>query len=112
MGNELDKIMLSNDYITELRMNHPWVERAISDPQRWKVNESLRTMHDIDPDLGWIVYPSIRKDEKGLLMEYPREEAMAMAIENKDYISVPSEPAGQYLSSGLSNWLGRHRKHK
>ena len=104
-----DQFMLGNDYVSELRTNHSWVDRAISNPVRYNENESVKTAVEKDSKHGWIVFPTLRLNEDtNQLQPLGLEEAWDMALKNNDFIEVPSLEAGQYVSHGLSNWLGRY----
>ena len=97
--------IITDDAVSDLSLKHSWVDRAISNKKRTKDNESIRTAVEVHPELGWMVFPTIRLEGEEL-KHYSLEEAMNIAIENKDFVSVPSLKAGQALSHGLSNYLG------
>ena len=108
-----DQFMLGNEYVKELRMNHPWVDRAISNPLRYNENESVRTAVEYDEEHGWIVFPTIRMNQDtNQLEKHELNDAWNIARKNKDFIPIPSLEAGQYVSHGLSNWLGKHGESK
>jgi len=102
-----DKVMLGDDQVKSLMISYPWVARAVNDTQRYEGNSSIRTAVEKDEKYGWIVFPTIRKGEDGLLNELPLSQAWSLALKNQDFISVPSYEAGEYLSRGLSNWQGK-----
>ena len=98
--------MLTDEAIKDLSLMHPWIDRAVNTNIRTDDNESIRTAVEKHPELGWMVFPTIRMVE-GELKKYELEDAMNVAISNKDFVPVSSLNAGQALSYGLSNYLGK-----
>ena len=117
----MDTFVLGEDYVKELRMNYPWVERAVSSGLRTKKNQSVYSVHEKDPEHGWIVFPRVRRKRKNgkpikELDEMELYEAWDMATgrgkykgRNPDFISVPSEQAGRMLSQSFSRYQGKKR---
>tara|TARA_R100000808_G_C2092289_1_gene112234 strand:+ start:285 stop:644 length:360 start_codon:yes stop_codon:yes gene_type:complete len=109
MENKLiDQFILGEDYVKELRMNHQWVDRAISSGLRLG-NKSVYTMTS---EVGGehIVYPTVRRkrDSSGnpinQLEQLTEEDALRFTLEKKDYIRAPSATSAEYISKGLSNY--------
>jgi|TARA_R110000823_G_scaffold255175_1_gene377276 hypothetical protein len=111
MENELiNKFILGEDYVTQLRMNYPWVERAVSSGLRLG-NKSVYTM-TTEIDGQHMVIPRVRRkrDKKGnplnkLELLSPKD-AINMALKNKDFIPAPSLKSAEYISKGFSNYQG------
>ena len=111
MENKLiNKFILGEDYVKELRMNYPWVERAVSSGLRLG-NKSVYTM-TTEVDGQHMVIPRVRRkrDKKGnplneLELLSPND-AINMALKNKDFIPAPSFEAAEYISKGFSNYQG------
>tara|TARA_R100000458_G_scaffold1215_1_gene1035 strand:+ start:159 stop:491 length:333 start_codon:yes stop_codon:yes gene_type:complete len=103
--NQILNAMIAEDAIVDLSLKYPWINRAVNTDIRTENNESVRTAVEKHPDLGWMVFPTIRLAEEGL-KNYSLKDAMDIAIKNKDYVPVDSLEAGQALSHGLSNYLG------
>ena len=109
----MDTFTLGEDYVNIMRMQYPWVERAISNPLRTNENQSVYTAVEFDEKLKqWMVFPTIRRDrdDKGnpinKLKEYDRWSAMDIAKERNDYIPVESKDIGNLISHGFSKYLG------
>jgi len=111
MENELiNKFILGEDYVTELRMKYPWVERAISSGLRLG-NKSVYTI-TTEIDGQHMVIPTVRRkrDKKGnplnQLEQLSINKAINMALKNKDFIPATSKNAAEYISRGFSNYQG------
>ena len=112
----MDRFVLGEDYVKELRMNYPWVERAVSSGLKTKTNQSVYSAHEKDDEHGWIVFPRVRRKRKNgkaidELEELSLSDAWDMATGRgkykgriPDFISVPSAGAGKMLSSGFSRY--------
>ena len=122
----MDTFTLGEDYVKELRMKYPWVERAVSSGLTYKDPEtgeskSVYSRHEKDDEHGWIVFPTVRRKRKNgkptkELDEMELYEAWDMATgrgkykgRNPDFISVPSEQAGRMLSQSFSRYQGKKR---
>ena len=119
----MDTFVLGEDYVKELRMNYPWVERAVSSGLRTKKNQSVYSVHEKDPEHGWIVFPRVRRKRKNgkatdELEELSLSDAWDMATgrgkfkgRSPDFIPIPSERTGKMLSTGFSRYQeGRSEK--
>tara|TARA_R100000458_G_C8250041_1_gene227179 strand:+ start:106 stop:945 length:840 start_codon:yes stop_codon:yes gene_type:complete len=100
---------LSESYIADIRTKHPWVDRAFNYPlNRTSEGSTVKTAVEYDPNLGWIVFPTIRESmETGKLVSLDLRDAQKMAIEKGDYITVPDLDSGNELSMGLSKSIER-----
>ena len=122
----MDTFTLGEDYVKELRMKYPWVERAVSSGLTYKDPEtgeskSVYSRHEKDDEHGWIVFPTVRRKRKNgkptkELDEMELYEAWDMATgrgkykgRNPDFISVPSEQAGRMQSQSFSRYQGKKR---
>lgn len=105
----LDRFVLGEDYVTEMRMKYPWVERAISSGLRTEKNQSVFT-RTFEVDGQHMVVPTVRRkrDKSGKpineLIEMSDEDALNMALKNRDFIPAPSAEAAEYISHGFSNY--------
>ena len=106
----IDKFILGEDYVSEMRMKYPWVERAVSSGLRLG-NKSVYTM-TTEIDGQHMVIPTVRRkrDKKGnplnQLEQLSDKKAIEMALKNKDFIPAPSGTAAEYISRGFSNYQG------
>jgi hypothetical protein len=100
-----DKVMLGNDFMQDLIMNYEWLNRAATNPLRTDKNQSVFTM-TTNIDGQEMVIPTVRLVEDRLV-KLSETDAIKIALNNRDFIPVPSTEAGSYLSRGISNWLGR-----
>ena len=106
----IDKFILGEDYVSEMRMKYPWVERAVSSGLRLG-NKSVYTM-TTEIDGQHMVIPTVRRkrDKKGnplnQLEQLSDKKAIDMALKNKDFIPAPSGTAAEYISRGFSNYQG------
>ena len=119
----VDTFVLGEDYVTELRMKYPWVERAVSSGLRTDKDQSVYSVHEEDREHGWIVFPTVRRkrvDGKPIneLQELSLKDAWDMATgrgkhkgRTPDFISVPSEEAGEHISRGFSNYQNMQNKY-
>jgi len=104
----MDTFTLGEDYVKTLRMKYPWVERAISSGLRTKKNQSVFTM-TVNVDGQEMLIPKVRRkrvngkpiDE---LEELSNNDAIKMALKNRDFIPVPSTQAGELLSKAFSRY--------
>ena len=107
----MNRFILGKDYVQGLRMNYPWVDRAISSGLRTKRNQSVYTM-TVEIDGQHMVIPTIRRkrDKMGKplneLYELSEDDAIKMSLKNRDFIPATSKEAAQFISHGLSNYLG------
>ena len=107
----MDRFVLGEDYVKELRMKYPWVERAVSSGLRTKKNQSAFTI-TVNIDGQDMVIPTVRRkrDNKGKplneLEELSEDAAIEMALKNRDFIPAPSPEAAEYISRGFSNYQG------
>jgi hypothetical protein len=105
--------MLTEEALSDLVLQYPWVDRAVNSGMRTENNESVRTANETHSEFGQIVFPTIRLID-GELYNYMEDnedleglqEAMNIAVEKGDFIPVSSIEAGEALSFGLSNYLG------
>ena len=100
-----NKVMLGNDFMQDLMMNYEWLNRAVTNPLRTDKNQSVFTM-TTNIDGQEMVIPTVRL-VKDKLVELSESDAIKTALNKRDFIPVPSTEAGNYLSHGISNWLGR-----
>jgi len=107
----MNRFVLGKDYVQGLRIKYPWVDRAISSGLRTKRNQSVYTM-TVEIDGQHMVIPTIRRkrDKMGKplneLYELSEDNAIKMSLKNRDFIPATSKEAAQYISHGLSNYLG------
>jgi len=105
----VDTFVLGEDYVTEMRMKYPWVERAISSDLRTEKNQSVFTI-TTEVDGQHMVVPLVRRkrDKSGRplneLIEMSEDDAIEMALKNRDFIPVPSVDVGEYISKGFSKY--------
>ena len=109
----MDTFTLGENYVTVMRMQYPWVERALTSNLRTSKNQSVFTAVEFDDkSKQWMVFPTVRRirDDKGnpinKLKEYDPNVAMDMAKERGDYIPVESLEIGNLISHGFSRYLG------
>ena len=106
----IDRFILGEDYVSEMRIKYPWVERAVSSGLRLG-NKSVYTM-TTEIDGQHMVIPTVRRkrDKKGnplnQLEQLSDKKAIEMALKNKDFIPAPSGTAAEYISRGFSNYRG------
>jgi len=106
----IDKFILGEDYVSEMRMKYPWVERAVSSGLRLG-NKSVYT-RTFEVDGQHMVVPTVRRkrDKSGKpmnqLIQMSDSDALEMALKNKDFIPAPSAIAAEYISRGFSNYQG------
>jgi len=106
----IDKFILGEDYVSEMRMKYPWVERAVSSGLRLG-NKSVYT-RTFEVDGQHMVVPTVRRkrDKSGKpmnqLVQMSDSDALEMALLNKDFIPAPSAIAAEYISRGFSNYQG------
>ena len=111
----INSFILGDDYVNELRMKYPWIERALSSGLRTKKNQSVFTM-TIEVDGQHMVVPRVRRkrDSKGRpmneLVEMSEDDAIEMALRQEDYIPAPSKEAAEYISRGFSNYQGNRSR--
>jgi len=114
----MDTFTLGEDYVKTLRMNYPWVERAVSSGLRYKDPKtkeikSVFTM-TVNIDGQEMLIPRVRRkrvngkpiDE---LEELSKDKAIDMALKNRDFIPVPSTQAGELLSKAFSRYQGKRK---
>ena len=114
----MDTFTLGEDYVKELRMKYPWVERAVSSGLTYKdpdtgESKSVYTQ-TVNVDGQEMLIPKVRRkrvngkpiDE---LEELSDDDAIKMALKNKDFIPVPSTQAGDLLSRAFSRYQGKRR---
>lgn len=109
----MDTFTLGEDYVKTLRMNYPWVERAVSSGLTTKKNQSVFTM-TVNIDGQEMLIPKVRRkrvngkpiDE---LEELSDDDAIKMALKNRDFIPVPSTQAGELLSKAFSRYQGKKK---
>ena len=99
-------------------MKYPWVERAVSSGLTTDKDQSVYSVHENDPEHGWIVFPRVRRKRKNgkainELEELSLKDAWDMATgrgkhkgRTPDFISVPSAEAGVHISKGFSYYQG------
>ena len=100
-----NNVMLGNDYMKDLMIEHEWLNRAVQNPDRTSKNQSVYTS-TVNVNEQEMVIPLVRLID-GKLKELTEDEAINIALKKNDFISVPSIEAGTYLSYAISNWLGR-----
>ncbi len=106
----INKFILGEDYVKQLRMQYPWVERAVSSGLRLG-NKSVYTM-TTEIDGQHMVIPTVRRkrDKKGKplneLEQLSINKAIKMALKNKDFIPATSKDNAEYISRGFSNYQG------
>tara|TARA_Y100001951_G_scaffold101169_1_gene105640 strand:- start:43 stop:444 length:402 start_codon:yes stop_codon:yes gene_type:complete len=118
----MTKFVLGEDYVKELRMNYPWVERAVSSGLRYEdpKTEEIKSVFTITVNIDGqdMVIPTVRRkrDEKGTpldeLEELSDDEAIEIALKNRDFIPAPSPEAAEYISRGFSNYQGMRSEYK
>ena len=113
--NLIDSFVLGEDYVTEMRMKYPWVERAVSSGLRTEKNQSVFT-RTFEIDGQHMVVPTVRRrrDKSGRpmneLIEMSDKDAINMALKNRDFIPAPSASAAEYISRGFSNYQSMQSK--
>ena len=106
----IDRFILGEDYVSEMRIKYPWVERAVSSGLRLG-NKSVYT-RTFEVDGQHMVVPTVRRkrDKSGKpmnqLVQMSDSDALEMALLNKDFIPAPSAIAAEYISRGFSNYQG------
>ena len=110
----MDTFTLGEDYVKELRMKYPWVERAISSGLRTKKNQSVFTM-TVNINGQEMLIPKVRRKRVNgkpinELEELSNDDAIKMALKNRDFIPVPSTQAGELLSKAFSKYQGKNKK--
>jgi hypothetical protein len=106
----IDRFILGEDYVSEMRMKYPWVERAVSSGLRLG-NKSVYT-RTFEVDGQHMVVPTVRRkrDKSGKpmnqLVQMSDSDALEMALLNKDFIPASSAIAAEYISRGFSNYQG------
>lgn len=110
----IDRFILGEDYVSEMRIKYPWVERAVSSGLRLG-NKSVYT-RTFEVDGQHMVVPTVRRrrDKNGRpmneLIEMSDKDAINMALKNRDFIPAPSASAAEYISRGFSNYQSMQSK--
>mgnify|MGYP003149721146 CR=1 FL=1 len=101
--------LLSENYISILRENYPWVNRAFASPLvRTDSGKTMFTAVEYNPEHGWILFPLVRENtETGNLAELDLRKAQDIALSKGDYIKVPDMEFGNEISKGLSESIDR-----
>ena len=106
----IDRFILGEDYVSEMRIKYPWVERAVSSGLRLG-NKSVYT-RTFEVDGQHMVVPTVRRkrDKSGKpmdqLVQMSDSDALEMALRQQDFIPAPSPEAAEYISRGFSNYQG------